>query len=177
MLYLVFLCLTTMPRSTGPQWSWNGPRDAQSHPGRRKSLLGPNGGPLVTLGTTNSMPSSSTRPAEPLPASLEYLISLNAEYQVLICPINECRKAVEPKAFSEHFFRIHKTKLELCRQVKAYIAGFPYQYTYKTMPLLVDRSMPQPILPVLEGVLCKYYIDRSRSRKFLREHSNKVHKL
>ena len=63
---------------------------------------------------------------KPLLASLEHLVSLNAEYRVLICRNNECRKAVEPKAFSEHLFRIHKTKLELRRQVEVYVADFPH---------------------------------------------------
>ena len=70
--------------------------------------------PSTTLSTTTTMSSSSRRVAKPLLASLEHLISLNTEYYVLVCPNNECRQAVEPKAFSRHLLRIHKTKLELC---------------------------------------------------------------
>jgi len=102
---------------------------------------------------------------------------LNTEYRVLICRNDECRKAVEPKALSEHLFRIHKTKLELRRQVEAYVAGFPHQYTHKTVPLPPDGGAPQPILPVLEGLHSKHCTDRSRSRKLLREHCNKSHEL
>ena len=49
---------------------------------------------------------------------------------------------MEPKAFSEYLFRIHKTKLELRWQVEVYVAGFPHLYTYKTVPLLLDESRP-----------------------------------
>jgi hypothetical protein len=59
------------------------------------------------------MSSSSSSAAKALPASLEHLISLNTESQVLVYRNDECQKAVEPKALSEHLFRIHKTKLEL----------------------------------------------------------------
>lgn len=84
---------------------------------------------------------------------------------------------MEPKAFSEHLRKIHKTRLELCRQVEIYVAGFPHQYTYRTILLPPDGSTPQPLLPVLEGLYCKHCTDRSRSRKLLREHCNKAHQL
>jgi hypothetical protein len=45
---------------------------------------------------------SPSNPAEPLLVELKGVISLNARYQVLICPNNACRKAVAPAALSEH---------------------------------------------------------------------------
>jgi Orsellinic acid/F9775 biosynthesis cluster protein D len=72
------------------------------------------------------MSSSSSSLGKPLPASLEHLLLLNTEYQVLICRNNLCQKAVELKALSEHLRTIYKTKLELRRQVEAYVADFLY---------------------------------------------------
>jgi hypothetical protein len=46
----------------------------------------------------------------------------------------------DTKALSEHLFRIHRTKLELRRQVDEYVAEFPHQYTYQTVPLPLDGS-------------------------------------
>jgi Orsellinic acid/F9775 biosynthesis cluster protein D len=123
------------------------------------------------------MSGSSSSPAPPIPATLRHLLSLNTEYNVLVCLSDECRKAVEPRAVSEHLFRIHKTKLELRRQVDVYIEGFPYRYSYKTVPLPPDRSQPQPILPVLEGLQCKHCPCKSISRVWVREHCNKEHQL
>lgn len=84
---------------------------------------------------------------------------------------------VEPKAFSEHLFRIHNTELKLRREAEPYIDGFPYRYTYKTAPLPPDGSSPQPILPVLDGLYCEHCHCKSLNRKALREHANKVHSL
>jgi hypothetical protein len=105
----------------------------------------------VTLSTTATISSSSRRAAKPLPAGLEQLISLNAEYHVLLCPNNACRQVLEPKVFSGHLLRIHETKLELRRQVEAYVVDFPHPYTYKTIPLLLDESRPSQSSPSWRG--------------------------
>ena len=123
------------------------------------------------------MSSSHSNTAEPLPVELEGVISLNAKYQVLICPSDACRKAVAPTALSEHLRTIHKTKLELRRQVESYIEQLPYRYDYKTVRLPPNGSSPQPILPVLKGLQCLYCYYKSISRVWLREHCNKDHKL
>ena len=98
------------------------------------------------------MSSSYSNTAEPLPVELEGVISLNAKYQVLICPSDACRKAVAPTALSEHLRTIHKTKLELRRQVESYIEQLPYRYDYKTVRLPLNGSSPQLILSVLKGL-------------------------
>jgi len=76
--------------------------------------------------TPSTMSCSSPHFVASIPVTLEGLVSLNPEYQILICPNDECRKAVESKALSEHLFRIHKTKLELRRQVESYIEEFSH---------------------------------------------------
>jgi hypothetical protein len=133
--------------------------------------------PLVTLSITSIMSSSPSSTAEPIPITLKYLVSCNTKYNVLVCLNNKYRKAVEPRALSEYLFRIHKTKLKLCRQLEAYIRGFPCQYTYKTVLLLPDRSKPQPVLPVLDRLLCKHCHSILISYVWLQEYYNKVHEL
>ena len=85
----------------------------------------PVGPPSTTGIITNIMSSSSPSRVEPLPAGLEGVVSLNAEYRVLLCPKNECRKAVAPTALSEHLRKIHHTKLEVRRQVEIVRGAVP----------------------------------------------------
>jgi hypothetical protein len=136
-----------MPPPTGAQLGWHGPRNARSDPGSGNSQLEPSWPPSITLIITNIMSSSSPNCVEPLPAELEGVVLLNAEYRVLLCLKNECRKAVAPMALSEHLRKIHQTKLEVRRQVELYVERFPHRYDFKTVPLPPDGSAPQPVPP------------------------------
>lgn len=122
------------------------------------------------------------RPAD-IPANLRHLIHLNVAYRVLICQHNECRKAVQPRAFREHLRVQHQTPLSDRERVQEYVRTFSWDYDFSTIQLPKDGSRPQPIIPVVDGFQCPTCPLESRSRPFtsisqkrMRVHGNVVHK-
>lgn len=113
--------------------------------------------------------------AEPIPQELSHLVGLNVEFNVLICL--ECKYAVAPAAISRHLGDRHKAPIGLRKQMDEYVQGFPvrYQYDPVTVVLPRDKSAPQPIIPVLDGHLCKDCPFKSHSRDTTRKHCNKDH--
>jgi len=91
--------------------------------------------------------------AEPIPQALAHLVELNVEYGVLIC--RQCKYALKPTAISRHLGNKHKTPVELRKQLDKYVSGFPFQYDHMSVQLPSNGSEPQPIIPVLDGHLCK----------------------
>lgn len=63
------------------------------------------------------------RPAD-IPRDLSHLIHLNRVYRVLICQHNECRKAVQPRAFSDHLRVQHQTPLRVRERMQEYVSKF-----------------------------------------------------
>ena len=90
--------------------------------------------------------------AEPIPQTLSHLIALNERYGVLLCLHAKCYCAVRPAAMSDHLRRQHQVRLELRKQVDQYVKGFPHQYDYSTVNLLVDVLAPRPVIEVADGV-------------------------
>lgn len=91
------------------------------------------------------------RPAD-IPFNLCHLIHLNVAYRILICPTRECRKAVQPRAFSEHLRVKHRIPLRERERVQQYVSTFRWDYDFATIPLPQDGSKPQPVLPVIQAV-------------------------
>jgi hypothetical protein len=121
------------------------------------------------------------RPAD-IPPDLCHLIHLNVAYRVLICPYNECCKAVEPGAFEEHLRVKHDTPLPDRKRVRKYIDGFEWDYDYSTIPLPKDGSAPQPLIPVVDGFQCPTCPSEASSRPFtsinqkrMKVHGNTAH--
>jgi hypothetical protein len=111
-----------------------------------------------------------------IPSELDHLIQLNVAYRVLICPHTECRKAVQPRAFSEHLRVQHQTPLRDRERVQEYIKGFGWDYDFSTIQLPEDGSRPQPIIPVVDGCQCRTCPFKSGNRKSMKVHGNKEHK-
>jgi len=111
--------------------------------------------------------------AEPIPQALAHLVELNVEYGVLIC--RQCKYALKPTAISRHLGNKHKTPVELRKQLDKYVSGFPFQYDHMSVQLPSNGSEPQPIIPVLDGHLCKDCPYMSQNRDVIRQHSNKAH--
>jgi len=112
---------------------------------------------------------------QPIPEVLEHLIALNVEFQVLVCTSPECQYAVSPVAISGHLFRKHQVKIELRKQVEQYVQLFPHLYNHVTIQLPENGSIPQPIIPVVNGFQCRKCPFKSQNRKAIREHGNKTH--
>jgi hypothetical protein len=117
----------------------------------------------------------ATTPAEPIPQALCHLIQLNPSYKVLICLGERCRCAVSPGAVSDHLRRKHQVPTDLRKQVDRYIEKFPFPYDYSTIPLPVDGSAPQPIIPINDGFKCEECMFKTRDRSNIRKHANKEH--
>ncbi|KAF8861416.1 hypothetical protein BDZ45DRAFT_723822 [Acephala macrosclerotiorum] len=115
------------------------------------------------------------RPGD-IPSELDHLIQLNVAYRVLICPHNECRKAVQPGAFREHLRVQYQTPLRDRERVQEYINGFSWDYDFSTIQLPEDGSRPQPIIPVVDGFQCQTCPFKSSNRKSIKVHGNKEHK-
>jgi len=111
-----------------------------------------------------------------IPAPLAHLIHLNAEFGVLLCLGNGCRKALRPVGIAEHLRKVHNEKPQVRKQVQEYINGFPFDYDHATVQLPADGLAPQPILPVVDRLQCKHcLLFKTRSRDAARKHSNKAH--
>jgi hypothetical protein len=97
------------------------------------------------------MANASRAQAQPIPQVLEHLITLNVEFQVLVCLGEEYRCAVNPGAIVRYFNDHYQVPIELRKQVKQYIQSFPSLYNHSTVPLPANRSIPQPIIQVIDG--------------------------
>jgi hypothetical protein len=111
--------------------------------------------------------------AQPIPQSLNHLIALNVEFHILICI--QCKFAVTPGAIVRHLRDQHKTDIELRRQVEGYVQVFPFPYSYDTVILPADKSVPQPIIPVVNGFQCQECPFKSQSREMVKKHGNSAH--
>ena len=97
---------------------------------------------------------------------------------MLICIGNGCCCAVSPASISEHLRRKHHTTRELRQQVDRYIQEFPFEYDYSSVRIPPDGLAPQPIIPVVSGLQCKYCPAKpfqTQSRKAIKVHGNQEH--
>ena len=115
------------------------------------------------------------RPTD-IPPELRHLIHLNDAYRVLICQHHECRKAIRPRAFSEHLRVQHQTPLRDRERVQEYVSTFSWDYDFSTIQLPRAGSRPQPIIPVVDGFQCQTCPFKSGTRKSMKVHGNKEHK-
>jgi Orsellinic acid/F9775 biosynthesis cluster protein D len=111
--------------------------------------------------------------AQPIPEVLAHLVGLNVKFGVLVCM--QCKYAVAPTAISRHLKDKHKAPIELRKQLDEYVQEFPFQYDHASVPLPSNRSAPQPIIPVLDGHLCKGCPYKTQSRDAMKKHGNIAH--
>ena len=111
--------------------------------------------------------------AQPIPQELAQLVALNIEFKVLICI--RCKFAVAPSAIVRHLRDQHKTDIKLRKQVDEYIREFPFVYDHITIILPSDKSVPQPIIPIVDGVQCQECPFKSQSREMIKKHGNSAH--
>ena len=113
--------------------------------------------------------------APPIPAELSQVVQVNTQFGILICIGNGCQYALKPAAIYRHLEIKHKTPIALRKQVDQYIKGFPFTYNHATVPLPVDGSAPQPIIPITDGFACRECPFKSQNRRVIRQHANKKH--
>lgn len=110
-----------------------------------------------------------------MPEVLQQWIIFNVEFHILLCHDTDCQYALTPGSTSRHLRDKHHVKIEVQRQADQYIKQWPWQYDFRSVPLPLDQSLPQPVLPVLNGFQCTKCNFKSQSRKVLRTHGSKQH--
>ena len=100
---------------------------------------------------------------------------MNTQFGILICIGNGCQYALKPAAIYRHLEIKHKTPIALRKQVDQYIKGFPFTYNHATVPLPVDGSAPQPIIPITDRFAYRECLFKSQNRRVIRQHANKKH--
>jgi hypothetical protein len=114
--------------------------------------------------------------AQPIPQDLSHLMAVNVEYSVLICLGNTCSCAVNPAGFTAHVRRKHKVPKEVWEQVEQYIQECAFEeYNYASVQLPVDGLAPQPVIPTVDGFVCKECLYKTSDRSNIRKHANKTH--
>lgn len=111
--------------------------------------------------------------AQPIPEALSHVVGLNTEFNVLICI--HCKFAIRPTAICRHLGDKHKTSIEIRKLLDKYVEDFPFRYDYTSVQLPSNGLAPQPIIPILEGYLCKECPFKTQSRDAIKKHGNKVH--
>lgn len=113
--------------------------------------------------------------AQPIPQALSHLMALNVEYGVLICISGKCQHALKPSAIPRHLRDTHKAPKELRKQVEQYIIEFLFVYDHSTVSLPQDGSIPQAIIPVVDGFQCQDCPFKTQGRPTLQQHANQAY--
>jgi hypothetical protein len=117
-----------------------------------------------------------------VPGGLKEMIQLNVTYEVLICPDEQCHRAIQPSAFVRHSWEVHETTYGAREKLKEFINELGWKYDPKTVQLPKDGSRPQPVIPVVDIFKCESCKPdpnrrpvMSRSEKCVQTHWYKVH--
>jgi hypothetical protein len=111
----------------------------------------------------------------PLPEALRQWLTVNIEFHVVLCHDTDCQHALTPASTSRHLRDKHQAKVEAQRQADEYIKQWQWSYDFRSVPLPLDQSLPQLVLPVLRGFQCTKCGFTSQSRKVLQIHGLKEH--
>jgi hypothetical protein len=111
----------------------------------------------------------------PLPEVIRPWLVLNPEFRVIICHATECQQAINPDNINNHLSRTHSVKLEFRKQLIEYLKQWQWPYDFRSMPLPLDQSLPQPVLPIINGFQCQGCTYKSTSRGKIRKHYNIEH--
>ena len=111
----------------------------------------------------------------PLPKALEQWLILNSEYYVIICHSTDCKQALRPNTITRHLRDKHQVKREIRQQLDKYLQQWQWPYDSRSVPLPLDMSPPQPVLPVINGFQCKDCVYLTSNRWVIRQHCNTKH--
>ena len=73
-----------------------------------------------------------------LPKELEQWLTLNIDFQVLICYSAGCHQALSPGAISRHLRDKHQVKVEIQKQLDHYIKQWQWPYNFQSVLLPPD---------------------------------------
>jgi superfamily II DNA helicase RecQ len=111
----------------------------------------------------------------PLPEALRPWLVINSEFYLIICHDTQCQQAISPESISQHLYRKHQVQLKSRQQLTEYLQQWQWQYDFQSVPLPLDGSLPQPILPILDGFQCRGCLYKTTNRSVMRQHCNTKH--
>ena len=111
----------------------------------------------------------------PLPEALRPWLVVNAEFHVIICHTAGCQQALSPGMAARHIHDKHQAKIESRQQLADYLKQWRWPYDFRSVPLPLDGSLPQPVLPVIDGFRCNYCGHKTTNRRIIRWHCNAKH--
>ena len=111
----------------------------------------------------------------PLPEALRPWLALNAEFYVIICHCAGCQHALSPGMINRHLRDKHQTRVEVRKSLELYLEQWQWQYDFRSVPLPLDGSLPQPVLLIIDGFQCKDCKYKTTNRSVIRQHCNTKH--
>jgi hypothetical protein len=90
-----------------------------------------------------------------VPQELHGMIELNSAYSVLICPHDQCRRAIQPSAFARHSWEEHNTTFSARQKLKTFIRKLGWKHDPRTVDLPDNWSKPQASIPVFDVFVCE----------------------
>jgi len=109
----------------------------------------------------------------PLPEALRAWLVVNPIFHVIIC--TSCQQALQPEGVSNHLTRKHHVCRKSRQQLAEYLQQWQWPYDFRSVPLPLDGSQPQPDLLLLSGFQCRDCIFKTTNRSNIRKHSNTKH--
>ena len=111
----------------------------------------------------------------PLPEALRPWLTLNSAFHVIACHVTGCQQALSPDGISNHLSRKHQVNLKSRQQLTEYLKQWQWPYDFRSVPLPLNGSLPQPVLPVIDGFQCRDCIYTTTNRLVIRQHCNTEH--
>jgi hypothetical protein len=121
------------------------------------------------------MSSQSIQLPLPLPDAARPWLTLNAEFRVIVCSATKCQQALSPALITRHLRDRHQVLIESRQQLAEFLKEWQWQYDFQSVPLPLDGSLPQPVLPIINGFQCRDCAYKSTSRGIIRKHCNIEH--
>jgi hypothetical protein len=116
-----------------------------------------------------------------VPSSLVHLIAINVEFRVVLCLSPLYRHAQTTKGIVYHMRNFHHEKPAIRKQLSEFVQDIISQdtqfssYDSTNIQLPADGSIPQPVVPVVDGFSCRECRFLTISRDMIRKHANREH--
>src|ERR1700729_4372199 len=105
-----------------------------------------------------------------------HLVQSNADFQVLVCLVGECRLPSAHDRTARDRTPFNSTRPQLnCANWLSDIQSFPGSYDHSSVQMPPDGSFPQPVIQVHDGFRCKQCPFMTQDHSNIRKHANKEH--
>lgn len=94
---------------------------------------------------------------------------------MIICYAPECQQVLSFKGIEDHLLRKHQLQRHVRQELSKFLADWQWPYDFRTVPLPLDGSLPQPVIPIVPGFQCQDCDFKTPNRQIIRKHSNQKH--